>query len=210
MRFVVPTSAREAPRGFEDLGDLEASADRDELAARHEHCAPASDRGQREEDGGALLFTRDGVLRAEELARRAAHVVLATPASPLPARTRGSSSPRRSASRPRARLPRAVRGEVGVEQDPGRVDRPHERRGEAARQRLAGRAEELARLGRSAGDRGAQLLLDGLPPVEAERLGRSGRAGGSPSRGDGGRTALLSRTCPGSASWRSERGESGA
>ena len=195
--------AKEGPGGFEDLGDLETAADRDQLASGNEDRASARERGESEVDGRSVVVDDERLFRAEERAGRAAHVVLALAAVAgrrlvLDGRvTRGDSGDRVAGSL-RQRRPAQVR----VEEHAGAVDDADDRRGETPRERLARRTDQGLRFRVPGCDRAPQLLFDRLAPVERQRLGRLGPGEKRVHRGGAVRAhgRYYRKRCPGNAS----------
>ena len=101
--------ARARPR--EHVGDAEAVADLDELAARDDHLASFRERGEREQHGGGVVVDDERGLGARQAPEERREVILPRARARLArGRTRGSSSRRRLRPRARARRPRAARG----------------------------------------------------------------------------------------------------
>ena len=71
------------PRAREHLGDAEAVADLDQLAARDDNVAPFRERGNGEQDGGGVVVDDQRGLGAGECARQRRDVVLARAARAL-------------------------------------------------------------------------------------------------------------------------------
>jgi len=67
---------------LEDVGQPEASADLDELAARDHDFATLRERIENEENRGRAVIDRQRVLRAREFAQRAGHASVTQPRSP--------------------------------------------------------------------------------------------------------------------------------
>ena len=91
-------------RAREHVGDAEAVADLDQLAARDEHLAALGERGEREQHRGGVVVHDERGLGAGQPAQDRGDVILPRAArARLRGRTRGSSS--RARSRPPARAP---------------------------------------------------------------------------------------------------------
>ena len=123
-RFVVPTSRSRAPVDGEQVGDAEAVADLDQLAAGDDDLAPGGQRGGDEDERGGAVVDHvrgarggDGARAARrrrlDRGRRGAPVARSSSTSHVPAAT---SSARRAAGGQR----RAA--EVGVQQHAGGVE----------------------------------------------------------------------------------------
>ena len=98
-------------RAGEHVGNPEAVADLDQLAARDEHLAALGERGQGEQHGRGVVVDDERRLGARDPAQqRRRDDPGASPALPRRGRTRGSSSRRRPRRRGRARPARAARG----------------------------------------------------------------------------------------------------
>ena len=67
---------------LEHLGDAEAVADLDQLAARHEHLAAVGERGKREQQRGGVVVDDERGLGAGEPPQQRRDVVLARAARP--------------------------------------------------------------------------------------------------------------------------------
>jgi len=168
-----------SPRTTPSAGGLRWStplwSDRDELAAGDEDRTAVRERSEGEEDRRGIVVDGERVLRREELARRAAHVILPRPAASATGVVLERRVSRDDAQDGLARgLGQRRAAEVRVQENARRVDGAHERGREAARERVARRGQERLRFRAAGSDRVAQLLLDGLPAVEGERLGRLG------------------------------------
>ncbi len=158
-------------RACEHVGDAEAVADLDQLAARDEHVAALRERGEREQHRRRVVVDDDRRLGAGEPAQERCHVILPRAARSRPTgRTRGSSS--RGRPRPPARSPPAAErcaAEVRVDDHAGRVQ--HAAQGRAARAGQLGREPrgEVARVERRPGSPPA--------PARGRRVRRRPRAG---------------------------------
>ena len=117
----------------DDLGDAEAAADLDELAARDDDLAPGGERRGGQQRRAGAVVDDERRLGARELAQQALDVGVARAARAAPrGRARGSRSPRRR-GRPRRGRPAAsgARPRFGVDDDAGRVEDPPQRRAQA-------------------------------------------------------------------------------
>ena len=87
VRFVVPTSRRRGARAREHVGNPEAVADLDQLAARDEYLAALGERREREQDRRRVVVHDQRGLRARQPPQQAAHMIL-----PRSARRRAARS----------------------------------------------------------------------------------------------------------------------
>ena len=170
----------------QDVGDAEAVADLDELAAGDEHLAAARRGGERQQDGRGVVVDDERVLGAGDGAEHVVDVVLA----------RGAFAARQAVLEVRVahgggddgldRRPRQQRApQVGVHDDAGRVD-------DAPQRRRDGRLEQAGDPGHEGGRREVRRLgggrLAGLPPP-----------GSPPAAGRGPRARRRRRARAGSA-----------
>ena len=78
----MPTSTSRAPERFEHVGDPEAVADLEQLAAGDDHLASLGERRQREQHGGGVVVDGQRALRAGQPPEDRRDVILSRPARP--------------------------------------------------------------------------------------------------------------------------------
>ena len=156
MRFVVADLDEPRARAREHVGDAEAVADLDQLAARDEHLAALGERGEREQHGGGVVVDDERRLGAGQRAQERREVVLARAARArveVVLEVRVAAADLDDAVERRLRERRAA--EVRVDEHAGRVEHAPQRgpggRGELGERgldevaRIAARADLLAR-----------------------------------------------------------------
>ena len=126
---MVPTSTSSRPALAQDVGDAEAVADLDQLAAGDEHLAAARRGGEGEQHCGGVVVDGERVLGAGDRAQHIVDVVLARGAvaarqAVLEVGVAGGGGDDGVDRRLRQQRP----AEVGVHDDTGRVDHAPERR----------------------------------------------------------------------------------
>ncbi len=178
---MVPTSTTVGAALQHDVGDAKAVADLHELAAADEHLAAAGGGGDGEQHRGGVVVDDERVLGAGDGAERVVDVVLARGALPahqavLEVRVAGGGRD----DRVHGLLRQHGAAEVGVHDDPGRVDDAAQRRSDRRLEQPRRPRHEIGRRevrrpggGRLAGlpareDLGAQPLDDGAHGVGHE------------------------------------------
>ena len=130
MRLVVPTSRTAGARPRHDIGNAEAVADFDQLAARDHHFAAGGQFVERQKDGGGIVIDRDAGRAQQPLQQaRGVHIALAAAPGREIVFQVGIAGQHVDGAQRRA-------SQVGMQHHPGGIDDAPQRRAFERRQRL--------------------------------------------------------------------------